>query len=153
MSKKEPVELKLKFHEHYEMMWPFIKPYLFRAILAVLVSVPIGALDSVIALSLKPYMDVVLVEKSENSPVYIPFLIIAFTSLQGCLNYIATYLNTWVGMKINQDLKRHLFKKLMNMETSFFDMQASGVILQRFSADCDTACSGLRCDERLSMEI
>ncbi|MBR6409392.1 MAG: ATP-binding cassette domain-containing protein [Alphaproteobacteria bacterium] len=124
-------------------MWPFIKPYLFRAILAVLVSVPIGALDSVIALSLKPYMDVVLVEKSENSPVYIPFLIIAFTSLQGCLNYIATYLNTWVGMKINQDLKRHLFKKLMNMETSFFDMQASGVILQRFSADCDTACSGL----------
>lgn len=143
MSKKEPVELKLKFHEHYEMMWPFIKPYLFRAILAVLVSVPIGALDSVIALSLKPYMDVVLVEKSENSPVYIPFLIIAFTSLQGCLNYIATYLNTWVGMKINQDLKRHLFKKLMNMETSFFDMQASGVILQRFSADCDTACSGL----------
>ncbi len=143
MSKKQPVELKLKFHEHYEMMWPFIKPYLFRAILAVLVSIPIGALDSVIALSLKPYMDVVLVEKSENSPVYIPFLIIAFTSLQGVLNYIATYLNTWVGMKINQDLKRHLFKKLMSMETSFFDMQASGVILQRFSADCDTACGGL----------
>ncbi|MBP5615819.1 MAG: hypothetical protein J6X42_04645, partial [Alphaproteobacteria bacterium] len=68
MSKKEKIELKMKFHEHYEMMWPFIRPYLFRAILAVLVSVPIGALDSVIALSLKPYMDIVLVEKTENSP-------------------------------------------------------------------------------------
>ena len=143
MSKKEPVELKLKFHEHYELMWPFIKPYLFRAILAVLVSIPIGALDSVIALSLKPYMDVVLVEKSENSPVYIPFLIIAFTSLQGGLNYLATYLNTWVGGKINQDLKRHLFRKLMTMETSYFDLTNSGVILQRFSTDCNTACTGL----------
>ncbi len=143
MSKEEPIELKMKFHEHYEMMWPFIKPYLFRAILAVLVSVPIGALDSVIALSLKPYMDVVLVEKSERSPIYIPFLIIAFTSLQGALNYIATYLNTWVGMHINQDLKRHLFKKLMRMETAYFDTHSSGTVLQRFAADCDTACGGL----------
>jgi len=133
----------MKFHEHYEMMWPFIKPYLFRAILAVLVSVPIGALDSVIALSLKPYMDIVLVEKSENSPIYIPFLIISFTSLQGVLTYIATYLNSWVGNKINQDLKRHMFKKLMRMETSYFDLNNSGVILQRFSSDCNTACSGL----------
>lgn len=133
----------MKFHEHYEMMWPFIKPYLFRAILAVLVSIPIGALDSVIALSLKPYMDIVVVEKSARSPIYIPFLIIAFTSLQGFLNYVATYLNTWVGTNINQDLKRHLFKKLMNMETSYFDENGSGVILQRFSSDCDIACTGL----------
>lgn len=143
MSKKEQIELKMSFHEHYQMMWPFIKPYLFRAILAILVSVPIGALDSVIALSLKPYMDIVVVEKSVRAPIYIPFLIIAFTSLQGGLNYIAAYLNSWVGMKINMDLKRHLFKKLMRMETSYFDINNSGVILQRFSADCDVACTGL----------
>ena len=133
----------MKFHEHYEMMWPFVRPYLFRAILAVLVSIPIGALDSVIALSLKPYMDIVVVEKSARSPIYIPFLIIAFTSLQGFLNYVATYLNTWVGTNINQDLKRHLFKKLMSMETSYFDENGSGVVLQRFSTDCDIACTGL----------
>ena len=105
MSKKEKIELKMSFHEHYQIMWPFVKPYLFRAILAVLVSIPIGALDSVIALALKPYMDIVIVEKTENSPAYIPFLIIAFTSLQGFFNYLATYLNTWVGTKINYDSK------------------------------------------------
>ena len=143
MAKEKPTELKMKFHEHYEVMWPFVKPYLFRAILAVLVSVPIGALDSVIALSLKPYMDIVVVEKSVHSPIYIPFLIIAFTSLQGFLNYLATYLNTWVSTNINQSLKRHLFKKLMSMETSYFDENGSGVILQRFATDCDMACTGL----------
>ncbi|MBR1915056.1 MAG: ATP-binding cassette domain-containing protein [Alphaproteobacteria bacterium] len=124
-------------------MWPFVKPYLFRAILAVLVSIPIGALDSVIALALKPYMDIVIVEKTENSPAYIPFLIIAFTSLQGFFNYLATYLNTWVGTKINYDLKRKLFQKLMSMETAFFDKYDSGVMIQRFSSDSDTACNGL----------
>ncbi len=143
MSKHQPIELKMSFQEHYKIMWPFVKPYTFRALLAVLISIPIGALDSVVALSLKPYMDIVLVDKSAQSPTYIPFLIIAFTTLQGALNYAATYMNTWVGTKINHDLKRHLFKKLLSFETSFFDKHDSGMILQRFDTDCNTACSGL----------
>lgn len=134
---------KLEFTEHYKKMWPFVKPYLFRAILAVLICIPIGALDSVVALSLKPYMDVVLVDKSSSSPAYIPILIIAFTSVQGFLNYAATYLNTWVGTKINQDLKRALYKKLLHMQTAYFDQHNSGFIVQRFNTDCDIACSGL----------
>lgn len=143
MSKHPPIELKMSFHEHYKVMWPFVKPYAFRAILAILISIPIGALDSVVALSLKPYMDIVLVDKSSQSPDYIPFLIVAFTSIQGILNYAATYLNTWVGTKINQDMKRTLFKKLLNMQSSFFDAYDSGTIIQRFSNDSDTACTGL----------
>lgn len=42
---------------NYSRMWPFVKPYWFRALLAVLICIPIGSLDAVIALSLKPYMD------------------------------------------------------------------------------------------------
>lgn len=134
---------KLPFIEHYKKMWPFVKPYMFRAILAILICIPIGALDSVVALSLKPYMDIVLVDKTESSSAYIPLLIVAFTSVQGFLNYAATYLNTWVGTKINQDLKRALYKKLLHLETSYYDQHNSGFVIQRFNTDCDIACSGL----------
>lgn len=134
---------KLPFIEHYKKMWPLVKPYMFRAILAILICIPIGALDSVVALSLKPYMDIVLVDKTESSPAYIPLLIVAFTSVQGFLNYAATYLNTWVGTKINQDLKRALYKKLLHLETSYYDQHNSGFVIQRFNTDCDIACSGL----------
>ncbi len=134
---------KLEFTEHYKKMWPFVKPYMFRAILAILICIPIGALDSVVALALKPYMDIVLVDKSSSSPAYIPILIVAFTSVQGFLNYAATYLNTWVGTKINQDLKKALYKKLLHLQTSYFDQHDSGFIVQRFSSDCDIACNGL----------
>lgn len=134
---------KLPFIEHYKKMWPFVKPYMLRAILAILICIPIGALDSVVALSLKPYMDIVLVDKTESSPAYIPLLIVAFTSVQGFLNYAATYLNTWVGTKINQDLKRALYKKLLHLETSYYDQHNSGFVIQRFNTDCDIACSGL----------
>lgn len=141
--KLEDETKQLPFSEHYKKMWPYIKPYLFRAILAILICIPIGALDSVVALSLKPYMDMVLVDKTDSSPAYIPILIVAFTTVQGFLNYAATYLNTWVGTKINQDLKRALYRKLLHMQTAYYDKHSSGYIVQRFCTDCDVACSGL----------
>lgn len=134
---------ELKFSDHYRRMWPFVKPYWFRALFAVALSVPIGALDAVVALALKPFMDVVLVEKSVSSTAYIPFLIVGFTLIQGILNYIATYMNAWVGTKINMDVKKALYKKLLSLESSFYDKNNSGFIVQRFAADADASCSGL----------
>ncbi len=144
MGRKKPAEApKLKFIEHYRIMWPFIRPYLFRAVLAVLLCIPIGALDAVVALALKPYMDIVLVDKSDKSPAYIPLLIVAFTVVQGALNYAATYLNAWVGSKITMDLKKALFRKLLYMEPAYYDKNDSGYVIQRFSNDADEACNGL----------
>lgn len=128
---------------NYSRILPYVKPYWFRALMAVLICIPIGSLDAVIALSLKPYMDLVMVEKTIESPWYIPFGIVAFTIIQGFLNYLATYLNTWVGGKITNDLKMTLYRKLLTFQTSFFDRRKSGDIVFRFNTDADTACSGL----------
>ena len=133
----------IDFVKNYKRMWPYIKPYSFRALVALLICIPIGSLDAVIALSLKPYMDIVMVEKSIQSPWYIPLGIVLFTCLQGFLNYMAVYLNTWVGGKITNALKHDLYKKLLTFETGFFDCRNSGDIVFRFNNDADCACAGL----------
>ena len=56
-----------------------------------------------------PYMDIVMVDKTVQSPWYIPLLIVAFTSIQGFLNYLSTYMNAWVGGRVTNDLKKTLF--------------------------------------------
>lgn len=122
---------------------PYFKPYLFRTLLALLLAIPIGSLDAVIALSLKPYMDIVMLDKQMQSPLYIPFLIIIFTTIQGTLNYLATYMNDWVGGKVTNDLKIDLYKKLMHQSSSFFDKQTSGKVLKGYNNDADKSCSGL----------
>lgn len=127
----------------YSQILPYVKPYWFRVVLAFLICIPIGSLDAVIALALKPYMDLVMVEKTVFSPWYIPCGIVAFTIIQGVLNYSAIYLNTWVGGKITNDLKADLYKKMLSLGTSFFDKRNSGDIIYRFHTDADTACSGL----------
>lgn len=128
---------------NYRRMWPYIKPYWFRALLSVLISIPIGSLDAVIALSLKPYMDMVIVDKSLAVSWYIPIAIMLFTSVQGGLSYMATYLNTWVGTKITNRLKFDLYKKMLSLETDFFNKRNSGDVIFMFNNNADMACAGL----------
>ena len=129
--------------KNYSKIYPYVKPYLWRAILAILVTLPLGAMDAVIAWVLKPYMDIVMIEKSAKATSLLPLLIILFSLFQSFLNYSATYLNTWVGNKITMDLKKDLFKKMMRCDATFFDRSTSGDVMFRFNQDADMACSGL----------
>ena len=123
---------------NYMRMWPYVKPIWFRALLSMLICIPIGSLDAVIALALKPYMDLVMVEKNLYSPWYIPLGIVAFTSIQGVLKYLSSYLSTWVGMKITNGLKFDLYKKLLTLPTSFYDTRD-----KRSKIRCKLACKDL----------
>ena len=116
-----------RFVRNYKRMWPYVKPVWFRALCSMLICIPIGSLDAIIALALKPYMDLVMIEKSIASPWYIPLGIVLFTSVQGGLKYLSAYLSTWVGCKISNALKFDLFKKLLTYETAFYDKRNSGV--------------------------
>ena len=135
--------LNLRFVMNYRRMWPYVKPFWFRALCSMLICIPIGSLDAVIALALKPYMDLVMVEKSIASPWYIPLGIVALTSIQGGLKYLSSYLSTWVGGRITNGLKFDMFKKLLTLPTSFYDKRNSGDIVFQFNNQADLACSGL----------
>ena len=135
--------LRNMFVKNYRRMWPYMKPYWFRALLSVLVAIPVGSLDAVIALSLKPYMDVVMIDKNLQTAWYIPIMIIGFTVVQGVLRYVAEYLNTWVGAKTTNLLKLDLYKKMLMFETEFFNKRNSGDVIFMFNNNADMACAGL----------
>lgn len=124
-------------------MWPYIKPFWGRAVLTVLLAIPVGMLDAVIAWAIKPFTDGMM----SNNPLFpawlIPVVIVAFTTVQGGLTYTVGYLNSWVGGKITNLLKADLFKKLLTFDTEFFTSKNSGDILVKFSGNADTACAGL----------
>lgn len=130
------------FINDYKRMWPYIRPYWGRALLAVLITIPVGAMDAVIAWALKPYMDVMMIEKSVNT-LWIPLAIVLFTSVQGIFTFTSRYVNTWVGSRINSDVKIHLFEKLMTFDVGYFDTTTSGTIMMRYNKDVDAACNGL----------
>ena len=143
---KNKINEKYDKNENYHSLssiLPYFKPYLRRTLLALGLAIPIGALDAVIALVLKPYMDIVMINKQMQLAWYLPIFIVIFTVVQGSLNYIATYMNDWVGGKVTNDLKLTLYSKLMRQTSGFFDKQSSGKILKSYNNDAEKSCSGL----------
>lgn len=124
-------------------MYKYIKPYMFRIIAGFLIALPVGALDGVIAYALKPYMDEVLIKKNMLLAFIIPFGIVAFAALQGVLRYINDYLTNWTGQRVTNDVKLGLFKKLIQMDSKFYDDNSSGIILTRYLSDPETASKGI----------
>ena len=129
--------------QNYKNIYPYVKPYWVRALLAVLVTIPIGASEAVIPWALQTYLDSITNGNVSILTKVMPLLIVGFTLLQSGFTYLATYMNTWVGAKISNGLKYDLFRKLMRCDAEFFDQNISGVIQMRFNTDVDSACSGL----------
>ena len=134
---------------NYRKMVPYVRPYWVRAVMAVLITLPIGSFDALTAWILKPYMDVVLVEKQVHAVSLMPLVIVLGSLLQSLCNYGATYLNTWVGQKITMGMKRDLYKKLLSCDAAFFDHTSSGDVIMRFSTCAESACSGLLANLKL----
>ena len=149
-----------------ERIYPYLKPVLFRAILGIIIAIPLGLLDGVTAIALKPYLDNVIngnpqatFEMIRHINIFgvilgwpnrifhtqhfwatiIPPAVIAFAIIQGGLKYANTYLTDWTGMKISNSLKSDLFAKLTSLNPKFYDINSSGLVLTRFLGDPDAA--------------
>lgn len=134
-------------------IYPYIKPVMFRVILGIIIAIPLGLLDGVTAIALKPYLDnvingnpnatfVLLGHVFHNQHFWamiIPPAIVIFAIFQGGLKYANNYLTDWTGMKISNSMKLDLFKKLTSLDPKFYDINTSGIVLTRFLSDPDAA--------------
>ncbi len=134
-------------------MMPYIKKVIGRAIILILLAIPLGLLDGVVAFSLRPYLDFVVngnetqIFEFQGHTIklqaflikFIPVGIVIFALIQGALKYLCNYLSEWTGNKMSNALKADLFKKLTMMDTQFYDVNTSGLVLSRFLSDPDQA--------------
>ncbi len=127
----------------YKRMWPFIKKYLWLLVLGILLTVPVGTLDALIALFLKPFMDNVMVDKQQEFASNVPLIIVGFVILQGVFIYTSTLVNTYIGNKVNLDLRTAMFNKLLKLDCAYYDKMDSGLIIFRFYNDAELSTGGL----------
>ena len=140
-----------------QKIYPYIKPFWGRIILNLIIAIPLGLLDGVVALSLRPYMDLVIngnpsvtytilghnIQVQSGFAAIIPLGIVLFAAFQGILKYLSHYLTDWLGQRISNALKVDLFKKLTSLDPQFYDINSSGLVLTRFLSDPDTASKNI----------
>lgn len=141
----------------FRRMFVYIKPIFGRALLGVLLAIPLGLLDGVSSFALKPYLDYVvngdpkMTYEIMNYTFYvqktlalvIPPAVVFFALVQGFLKYGCIYMTDWTGMKISNALKYDLFGNLTALNARFYDINSSGLVLTRFLTDPDVASRSL----------
>ncbi len=155
MMKLDDIKTTSAFNYKYllKRIYPYIKPAMFRIIIAFTLAIPLGLLDGATAFVLKPYIDVVVNGDTlvyfnytltrDILSVIIPPGIVIFAATQGILRYLNTYLSDWISLKIANSVKVDLFGKLITLDSKFFDDNSSGLVISRFLNDPDIASKQL----------
>ncbi len=130
-------------------IFPYIKPLMFRILIAFFLAIPLGLLDGATAFVLKPYIDVVVNGQTlvlfgctltrDFLATIIPPGVVLFAAFQGTLRYLNTYLTDWISMTIANKIKVDLYEKLVYLDSKFYDDNSSGLVISRFLTDPDLA--------------
>ena len=138
-------------------IFPYIKPYIPRILIGFAIAIPLGLLDGVTALALKPYMDYVVGGKALEFSILshqisissltmafiLPIGVILFAVFQGVLKYLNDYISAWTSQRITNDVKFDLFHRLIHMHPQFYDDNSSGIVISRYMGDPGTASAGI----------
>ena len=115
----------------------YARPYRRRAILSLLAMVAVTMSGLAVPYLLKVAIDAGI---GAGSVTVLTWVIVAFIGVSLVnlgASYLQTYLTSWVGSHVIDDLRRELFAHLQKLSLDFFSRQRTGWIVSRLTNDID----------------
>ena len=116
-------------------IFSYLKPYLPRLILALLIIVVIAVLDVMPATLSGRIIDEGFIGKDFDLLVKLILLAIAIMFTSSLLSVFENYLNVWISQCIANDMKNKMYAHLQKMSQSFFTTNKQGDIITRMTSD------------------
>ena len=123
-------------------LFSYMLPYWQRFLIA-MVGMTVAALTQpALAALMKPLLDGTFVRRDPFWMQLAPVLIVVLMLIQGLATFVSVYGSNWLGNKVVFDLRAEMFRKLLALPTSFFESNASGVVVSRFTFDATQVALG-----------
>ncbi|MBC8489927.1 MAG: ABC transporter ATP-binding protein [Bacteroidetes bacterium] len=115
----------------------YFKPYKWYIVFATLLTIIISALMAV-----RPRLNQIAIDDKilkDDIPglQVIVLILLATLILQGIIQYVMTYLTSWIGQKIIFDLRKKIFDHVINLNLKFFDKNPIGRLVTRVTNDVE----------------
>lgn len=115
----------------------FFRPYKKYIVIATVLTITISALAA-----LRPRLTPIAIdEKIANNDLpglqTIVLIMLGTLVFQGVIQYVMTYLTSWIGQKIIFDLRRKIFRHILTLDLKFFDKNPIGRIVTRVTGDVE----------------
>ena len=119
----------------YFRLLTYLKPHKWRMTAAIAAMLGVSALTALLAYMVKPVLDDVFFAKRENMLYWLSLLVVVLYLVKGFLSYTHNYQMSYIGNATVTRLRDELFASIQRQPLSFFDGEATGVLMSRLTYD------------------
>jgi len=117
----------------YRRLLGYLRPHLRVFLVGVLGMAIFAATDAGWAAFVKFFLDGTFVDRDPRMVWLVPVALVGLFILRGLGDFLQTYCPGWVGRRIVKTLRGEIFDRYLHLPVSYFDRQASGVLLSRLT--------------------
>ena len=119
----------------YCRLLTYLKPHKWRMSASIAAMLGVSAITALLAYLVKPVLDDVFFAKRESMLYLLPPLVVVLYLIKGALSYTHNYQMSYIGNATVTRLRDELFASLQRQPLSFFDGEATGVLMSRLTYD------------------
>ncbi len=127
----------------FSRVWKFTTPYKFVLFIAIIGALMDAGVQASFMLMFEYMIDDAFGQHDKKVIALLPWVIVAMFVVRSLGNYISTYGLNWVGRKVIADLRQLVFKKYLQLPTSFFDKESSAGLISRMTFDIEMMAMGV----------
>ena len=99
-----------------KFLFPYIKVYKVRTILAFLSMVGVAVTSALGAYMMKPILNNIFVEKDEKMLLLIPMAIVVLFVTRGMFRFFSIYLATSIGIEVTKTVRSQMFSRAIHAD-------------------------------------
>jgi subfamily B ATP-binding cassette protein MsbA len=127
----------------YLRLLRYVRPYKGKLVISTLAMIGVAAMTALSALIIKNVLDDEFIAGDRQLLLLIPAGIIAIYTLKGIFRYVRTYVMSWAGLRMVQDIRNELYEHMHRMSLSFFTETPTGVLMSRVTYDVNMMQSAI----------
>ena len=119
----------------YLRLLTHVRPYRGVFAVGVLGMVIVAATTPALPMLMKPLIEGTFIQKDPYMMQWLPVVIIALFAVRGLGTYLSAWGLSWVGTRVVTDLRNAMFGRLLALPASYYEQQASGVLISKLTYD------------------
>ena len=116
----------------------FVKPYKKRVLIAAIAAISLSFLGPIRPWLINFAVDNYIMIPNKQGLINITILLIIVLLLEAFDQFIYTFLSTWLGQNVIQDLRSKTFKHILSLKMKYFDNTPIGTMVTRTVSDIET---------------
>jgi subfamily B ATP-binding cassette protein MsbA len=117
----------------YRRLLGYVAPYRGHFVLGVLGSILFAATMASAGFFAKKFGDGTLVHQDPRSIVWVPLALVALFTLRGIGDFVQTYFMGYVGRRVVSQLRRQVFRHVLELPVGYLDRTSSATLLSRLT--------------------